>query len=130
MGLKAHGARVRVALGIAATLAGGCAVFALSQVPVKREGNVLVDASGMTLYTFDRDPLGKSACDAQCAASWPPLVAPAGAKPVGDYTILARDDGRRQWVYRGKPLYVSSRDRKPGDQAGEAFDNVWRVARP
>jgi predicted lipoprotein with Yx(FWY)xxD motif len=127
---KAHGGRIRIALGVSAMLLGGCAVFALSQVPVKRDGNALVDAAGMTLYTFDRDPLGKSACYAQCAANWPPLVAPAGAKPAGDYTILARDDGRRQWAYKGKPLYVRSKDEKPGDQGGEAFDNVWRVARP
>jgi len=127
---KAHGGRIEIALGVSAMLLGGCAVLALSQVPVKRDANALVDAAGMTLYTFDRDPLGKSACNAQCAANWPPLVAPRGAKPVGDYTIIARDDGRRQWAYKGKPLYVSSRDEKPGDQRGEAFDNVWRVARP
>ena len=127
---KAHGGRIRIALGVSAMLLGGCAVFALSQVPVKRDGDALVDAAGMTLYTFDRDPLGKSACNAQCAANWPPLVAPAGAKPAGDYTILARDDGRRQWAYKGKPLYVWSKDGKPGDRSGEAFDNVWRVARP
>ena len=129
-GWKAHGGRIEIALGVSAMLLGGCAVFAMSQVPVKRDGNVLVDAAGMTLYTFDRDPLGKSACNAQCAANWPPLVAPAGARPAGDYTILARDDGRRQWAYKGKPLYVRSKDEKPGDQSGEAFDNVWRVARP
>jgi predicted lipoprotein with Yx(FWY)xxD motif len=111
-------------------LLGGCAVFALSQVPAKRDGDALVDAAGMTLYTFDRDPLGKSVCDARCAANWPPLVAAAGAKSAGDYTILARDDGRRQWAYKGKPLYVWSKDEKPGDRSGEAFDNVWRVARP
>jgi predicted lipoprotein with Yx(FWY)xxD motif len=127
---RAHGAWLRIALGISGVLLGGCAVFALSQVPVKRDGNALVDAEGMTLYTFDRDPLGRSACNAQCAANWPPLVAPAGARPAGDYTILAREDGRRQWAYKGKPLYVWSKDRKPGDQSGEAFENVWRVARP
>jgi predicted lipoprotein with Yx(FWY)xxD motif len=127
-GWKAHGGRIT--LGVSAMLLGGCAVFAMSQVPVKRDGNALVDAAGMTLYTFDRDPPGKSACNAQCAANWPPLVAPAGAKRAGDYTILARDDGRRQWAYKGKPLYVWSKDEKPGDQGGEAFDNVWRVARP
>ena len=129
-GAERHGARIRIALGASVMLVASCAVFALSQVPVKRDGDVLVDAAGMTLYTFDRDLLGKSACNAQCAANWPPLVAPAGAKPAGDYTILARDDGRRQWAYKGKPLYVRSKDEKPGDQSGEAFDNVWRVARP
>jgi predicted lipoprotein with Yx(FWY)xxD motif len=127
---KAHGGRIEIALGVSAMLLGGCAVFALSQVPVKREGNALVDAAGMTLYTFDRDTYWSSACNEQCAVNWPPLVVAAGAKPVGDHTMIARDDGRRQWAYKGKPLYVSVKDRKPGDQTGEAFDNLWRVARP
>ena len=127
---KRRGAGTRIALGVSAALLGGCTFFALMQVPVKREGGALVDAEGMTLYTFDRDSLGKSVCNAQCAANWPPLVAARGAKPAGDYTIIVRDDGRRQWAYKGRPLYVSGKDAKPGDQGGEAFDNVWRVARP
>jgi len=127
---KMHGAGIGIALGVSATLLGGCALFALWQVPVKRESGALVDAEGMTLYTFDRDSLGRSECDAQCAVNWPPLLAAAGAKRAGDYTIIVRDDGRRQWAYKGKPLYVSGKDRKPGDQTGEAFDNLWRVARP
>ena len=129
-GSKTHGAGLRIALGVSATLLGGCAFFALMQVPVKREGGALVDAEGMTLYTFDRDSLGKSVCNAQCAVNWPPLAAATGAKAAGDYTVIVRDDGRRQWAYKGKPLYVSGKDAKPGDQTGEAFDNVWRVARP
>jgi len=121
---------MRIALGVSATLLGSCTFFALMQVPVKRDGGALVDAEGKTLYTFDRDSLGKSACNAQCAVNWPPLVAATGAKAAGDYTIIVRDDGRRQWAYKGRPLYVSGKDGKPGDQTGEAFDNVWRVARP
>src|SRR3712207_7966199 len=30
-------------------------------------GKALVDAKGMTLYVFDRDTAGKSACNGQCA---------------------------------------------------------------
>jgi len=129
-GPRAHGARARIALGTATALVAGCAIIALSQVPVQRDGDVLVDAAGMTLYTFDRDPYGASACDAQCALRWPPLAAAKGAKPAGDYTIVARADGGRQWAYKGRPLYARGADRKPGDRTGEAFDNLWRVARP
>jgi predicted lipoprotein with Yx(FWY)xxD motif len=125
-----HGACARIAFGASTTLVAGCTLVALSQVPVQRDGDVLVDAGGMTLYTFDRDPYGKSACDAQCALSWPPLAAAKGAKAAGDYTIVAREDGIRQWAYKGRPLYVRNGDRKPGDRTGEAFDNLWRVARP
>lgn len=108
----------------------GCAWAALAAVPVTNEGDILVDRNGMTLYTFDRDPELKSVCDAQCAASWPPLVAAVGAKRAGRYAIIARDDGGRQWTYKGKPLYLRAKDREPGDRGGDGVDNLWRIARP
>jgi predicted lipoprotein with Yx(FWY)xxD motif len=52
------------------------------------------------------------------------------AKPVGDWTILTRDDSTRQWVYKGQPLYYWSKDAKPGDRTGDGFNNLWKVARP
>jgi|SRR5215470_18191067 len=108
----------------------GCSLIGLSRVPVRNEGNLLVDISGMTLYTFDRDPRGKSACDAKCTANWQPLAATAAAKGVGDYSVVPRGDGRKQWAYKGKPLYLWTKDREPGDRAGDGVDNLWRVARP
>jgi len=84
----------------------------------------------MTLYTFDRDSELRSVCNAQCAASWPPLIAAAGAKRAGRYAIIAREDGRRQWTYKGKPLYLWVKDQEPGDRSGDGVDNLWRVARP
>jgi predicted lipoprotein with Yx(FWY)xxD motif len=121
-------ARLGIA-GLAAALA-GCTWAALAAVPVTNEGDVLVDRQGMTLYTFDRDPELKSVCNAQCAADWPPLVAAPGAKRAPPYLIIARDDGGRQWTYKGRPLYRSAKDRAPGDRTGEGADNLWRVARP
>ena len=53
----------------------------------------LTDAKGMTLYTFDRDAGGKSACNGPCATNWPPLMAAADAKAAGDWTVITRDDG-------------------------------------
>ena len=34
---------------------------------VKTQDGVLVNSAGMTLYTFDKDAGGKSACNDQCA---------------------------------------------------------------
>lgn len=95
-------------------------------------GPVLVDAKGMTLYTFDRDATpGKSACNGPCATNWPPLAAAAGAAPAGDWTVITRDDGSKQWAYKGKPLYGWVRDQKPGDTTGDGFLNgAWHVAKP
>ena len=40
-------------------------------------GSVLVDADGKTLYIFTADSGGKSACNGDCAAAWPPLLGDA-----------------------------------------------------
>ncbi|WP_431859130.1 COG4315 family predicted lipoprotein [Azospirillum sp.] len=93
-------------------------------------GQVLTDQKGMTLYTFDKDASGKSACNGPCATNWPPLVASADAKPMGKYTVITRDDGVRQWAYSGKPLYTWAKDAKPGDTTGDGVNSVWHVAKP
>jgi len=111
--------------------------FALAQnaAPAKvaetPKGKALVDARGMTLYVFDKDSAGKSACNGPCAANWPPLVAAAGAKPEGAFTVISRDDGAKQWAYKGKPLYSWVKDTKPGDTTGDgANNNTWHIAKP
>jgi len=94
-------------------------------------GDVLVDAKGMTLYTFDRDTMaGKSACNGPCAQNWPPLMVAEGTSASGDWSVVTRDDGSKQWAYKGKPLYTWARDQKPGDTTGEGFNNIWHVAKP
>lgn len=95
------------------------------------KGPVLTDAKGMTLYTFDKDMGGKSACNGPCAGNWPPLMAAAGAKPMGSYTVIKRDDGKMQWAYKGKPLYTWKNDKKAGDVTGDGFLNgAWHIAKP
>ncbi len=119
----------KVLIAVLAALS-GCTLLAIARVPVHNEDGVLTDAKGMTLYTFDRDPRGKSACSGQCATNSPPLIAAAAAKPAGDYSLVKRDDGTKQWAYKGKPLYLWATDEKPGDRTGDGFNNVWRVAKP
>ena len=106
----------------------GCA--AMISAPAKVDNGVLVGANGMTLYTFDKDPAGsgKSVCNDRCAANWPPLAAAADAHSQGDFSVIARDDGGKQWAYKGKPLYFWVKDRQPGDRTGEGVNNVWRAA--
>jgi predicted lipoprotein with Yx(FWY)xxD motif len=94
------------------------------------KGKALVDAKGMTLYVFDKDAAGKSNCNGPCATNWPPLTANADAKASGDWSIVARDDGGKQWAYKNKPLYTWSKDAKPGDVTGDGVNNVWHIAAP
>jgi predicted lipoprotein with Yx(FWY)xxD motif len=92
---------------------------------------ILTDAKGMTLYTFQKDAEGKSACSGNCAKAWPPLTAPADAKAMADWTIITRDDGATQWAYKGRPLYTWVKDTKPGETTGEgAAGGAWRIAVP
>jgi predicted lipoprotein with Yx(FWY)xxD motif len=121
-------------LAIAALLAiplFGCASStpAPATVAETAKGKTLVDANGMTLYTFDKDAGMKSACNGPCAKNWPPLVATSASGPT-DWTVVTRDDGSKQWAYVGKPLYTWAKDSKPGDTTGDGFNNVWHVAHP
>ncbi|MGE3907691.1 MAG: hypothetical protein AB7F36_17195, partial [Reyranellaceae bacterium] len=81
------------------------------------KGKILTDAKGMTLYTFDRDTATKSNCNGQCAVNWPPLMA-STAGAAGDWSVVTRDDGAKQWAYKGKPLYTWVKDARPGDTTG------------
>ena len=120
---------------IAATTLGMAGAAYAQMAPTKTgttaKGPVLTDAKGMTLYTFDKDAGGKSACNGPCAGNWPPLMASADAKPAADYTVIARDDGSKQWAYKGKPLYTWKNDHKAGDTTGDGFlNNTWHIAKP
>lgn len=95
------------------------------------KGPALTDARGMSLYTFDKDADGKSACNGPCAANWPALKADAGDTAGDNYTVIARDDGSKQWAYKGKPLYTFVKDQKAGDITGDEFLNgAWHLAQP
>jgi predicted lipoprotein with Yx(FWY)xxD motif len=114
----------------AAVLLAACA--SMYGGPAKVSDGVFVGPNGMTLYTFDRDTMasGKSSCNGPCATNWPPLMAGASDNGSGDWSVVVRDDGSRQWAYRGKPVYYWVRDAKPGDRTGDGVNNVWRLARP
>jgi predicted lipoprotein with Yx(FWY)xxD motif len=116
----------------AAGLLAACASMSAATPPAKVADGVFVGPNGMTLYTFDRDTVGagKSACNGPCATNWPPLMASASDQGAGDWTVVVRDDGTRQWAYKGKPVYYWVKDAKPGDRTGEGVNNVWHLARP
>lgn len=117
------------AVVLAGLLAAGCASMN-PDAPAKAVDGVLVGSNGMTLYTFDRDTApGKSACNGPCATNWPPLLAASGATASGDWSIVTRDDGSKQWAYKGKPVYYWAKDQKPGDRTGDGVNGVWHVVR-
>jgi predicted lipoprotein with Yx(FWY)xxD motif len=114
-----------------AALLAACASMS-GRTPATLADGVYVGPNKMTLYTFDRDVVnsGKSACNGPCATNWPPLMATPSDTGSGEWTVVTRDDGTRQWAFRGKPVYYWARDTKPGDRTGDGFNNTWRLARP
>lgn len=82
--------------------------------------------TGERLYTYDRDPAGKSACNTGCSSAWPPVFAPADAVPVGEWTIIRRADGKRQWALKGKPVYTRFHD-APDTAIGDGLQGEWHV---
>ena len=124
-----------VAIAAAVVALGSGVALAQTAEPAKvgdsAKGKTLVDAKGMTLYIYDRDTAAdKSSCNGNCAVNWPPLMASAEAKGTGAWTVITRDDGGKQWAYKGKPLYFWKDDKKAGDADGDGRNNVWHIAAP
>ena len=101
-------------------------------------GRIIVDGHGRTLYLFEKDRRGHSACSGACAAVWQPLVArsrpmaTAGAKQslLG---LARRADGRKQVTYAAHPLYRYVGDTRRGQTNGEGsqeFGAGWDALSP
>jgi predicted lipoprotein with Yx(FWY)xxD motif len=58
--------------------------------------------------------IGTGGCDAECLKVRRPLPAPANAQSTGDWTVLTRPDGSKQWAFQGAALYTYTADTKPG----------------
>jgi predicted lipoprotein with Yx(FWY)xxD motif len=99
-------------------------------------GPILVDSAGRSLYLFEADTNGTSACSsAGCVAEWPPLTA-TGTPQVGAglaanrLGTTTRADGHQQVTYSGHPLYYFAGDTQPGVTAGQGLNDnggLWYV---
>lgn len=99
-------------------------------------GTVVVDASGRTVYVFDKDTPGSgaSACSGNCLAAWPAVTADSDTPAVdgvsGQVGTITRDDGTKQVTLAGMPLYLYSGDAKAGDVTGQAVLGIWWAVSP
>ena len=118
-----------IAPAVAFTLA-ACGTMT-APAPARVNNGALVGTNGMSLYSFDKDAAnaGKSACNGPCATLWPPLMATASDQSSGAWTLVVRDDGSRQWAYKGKPVYFYQADKQAGDRAGDNFKDVWHTVK-
>jgi predicted lipoprotein with Yx(FWY)xxD motif len=90
---------------------------------------VLTNTKGFTLYSFAPDTSTKSVCNGACAASWPPVKAPASASAVkAPFATIKRSDGSTQLTFHGHPLYTFTGDTAPRQANGNgvnAFGGLW-----
>lgn len=101
-------------------------------------GKILVDSRRLTLYDFQKDRGGKSACYGACAKIWPPLTTTGTPQGTGGAEApklgaSRRSDGTTQVTYSGHPLYTYVGDTKPGDTAGNGiteFGGSWHALHP
>jgi predicted lipoprotein with Yx(FWY)xxD motif len=96
-------------------------------------GSILTDNNGKSVYFFSKDVAGSSACNDACAVTWPPFYKDSPTIGTGlattDFAVITRADGTKQTTYKGWPLYYYSSDANAGDTNGDAFGNLWAIAK-
>lgn len=101
-------------------------------------GRILVDGRRHSLYLFEKDRRGHSACSRACATYWPPLLTktkPSVGRGVKQSLlgVIRRSNGAKQVTYAGHPLYSYVLDTKAGQTTGEGsqdFGAGWDVVSP
>jgi predicted lipoprotein with Yx(FWY)xxD motif len=134
-------AAVAAAVSLLVACSGGTGPATVTARDLPGVGNTLVDPSGRTLYTTDREADGTVRCVAECVATWVPLTVPTGTIPTagagiaGVLATVTRPDGANQVTYNGLPLYTFVLDGGGGKSGGNGVrdsfggtDFVWRVA--
>lgn len=91
-------------------------------------GRLLTTDEGFSVYSYDKDTAEKTMCDSVCTRTWEPLLAPQTAQAEGDWSIMERAPGVRQWTYRQQPLYAYAPDERSNRTSSLEGSDVdgWR----
>jgi len=116
------------ATAAALALAGGNAATSGATVKIAGSslGRILVDPRGHTLYLFERDRNGVSACNTACQGYWPPFVSRSVPRTGVQQSLLGLtrpQHGLRQVTYAGHLLYTFVGDKQAGQTTGEGLHN-------
>jgi len=88
-------------------------------------GRLLTLTNEHAVYVYEGDKPGKIGCVGQCLEKFSPILAPERIRPQGEWTILERSPGVKQWAYRGMPVYSYNLEEKyPSFEGGE--EPGWR----
>lgn len=105
----------------------------ITQLPYPAEVSLVQEPMGWTyrqsagnlpLYLYEPASPDHAVCNSGCEKRWAPLLAPPEEKPLGDWSIIVRKDGRRQWAFEQHPVYTYRRD-TPARAAGERVGGAW-----
>ena len=130
---------MRLAVIFAAVLLAAAPALALdanTAVPVdismiqEKDGIVFQNTFAQPFYVWDKDAPGKSNCAGHCAEVWIPVYpSTREATNIGDFTVITRTDGEKQWAYKGKPLYTFGYGEHAPPTAKETM-NQWHILKP
>lgn len=96
-------------------------------------GRMLTTKKNDAVYSFEEDSAVETRCTGDCTKRFKPVIAPALVRTRGEWSVLERSPGERQWVFRGKALYTHVRDTGPWSQEGsdeEGWNNVFTQRAP
>ena len=143
--MRARLTRRTASVAVLAAICAGVALAAPSTGPLTAKVSsdsalgtkILINSKGLTLYHFVPETKGTIKCTGACAVLWPPLVVPAGVKPVAGPGVTAaklgtikRPDGRMQVTYNGLALYRDVYDKSSGQLYGQGQDGIWFAVTP
>lgn len=124
---------VLIGLVAAVTLAACASMTGVALAPfTKANDGVLAGNNNMTLYIYTKDAAGsgKSVCNGMCATNWPPLLVDGSPAVSNGYSVITRDDGKKQLAFNGMPLYFYVKDTKPGDKIGDGrSEGAWQIVK-
>src|ERR1700743_806023 len=73
----------------------------------EKDGIIFQNTFAQPFYVWDHDQPNKSNCNGHCADVWIPVYTTShDAVNIGDFPLIPRPDGSKQWAYKGKALYT------------------------
>lgn len=96
-------------------------------------GRMLTTDKNEAVYAYAGDTATTTNCHDACLVDWKPVSAPALARAQGEWSMLERSPGERQWVFRGQPLYTYALDTGSWSRQGSdvaMWDNVFTQKAP
>lgn len=96
-------------------------------------GRMLTNHVGFSIYVWDGDAPNRSNCADDCLKDWRPVAAAQAAQAKGEWGIIERSPGIKQWTFRGRPLYTRVADSRFRSLEGSdvpGWHNVYTQQNP